>query len=295
MSEEADKEISQDLEKLRSIGAQKIHQRTHIALKNVQAILHLSFEDIQKVQLMGFVSILEREYGVNLDEVRQSALAYYKEQEEKASSQEEPEYKKELLTSGTKGKKPLLALAAVLVLLVLAFALFFFLKDSSSGDANAQKAQISTQSTVEQNLKPDEESSENSEAIQEGSVAQEENATLKGADDENLSKNDENLSANLDETVVTPTLRIIPKTKVWVGYIDLANGKKKQTVTKNELDLNGSKDYLLTFGHGFIDIDTSGKLHSFEKSKGLKFLYKDGNLEEIDAQEFKRYNKGKLW
>lgn len=75
--------MSSDLEKLKEIGAQKIFEQTHITKEHIQAILHKSFEGLTKVQFQGFVSILEREYQVDLKDLKSDASEFYNHYEDK--------------------------------------------------------------------------------------------------------------------------------------------------------------------------------------------------------------------
>ncbi len=268
--------MNEGLERLRSIGAQRIHEETHIARKHVQAILHESFEGMQRVQLLGFISIMEREYGVELEGLRQKAQEYF-DIEEQEHPQEEPSYKKELLVSTKPISKTtiLTAVAAGVLAVVVLILLFGNSQDEQKGaqSLNATVAQQApTQPTADENSSQSTpEAKEVSEPeFQEQKVMQPKKAVQK-------------------------SFRIIPKSKVWVGYIDLSNGKKTQKIISDPLELNASKDYLLTFGHGYIDIDVNGKLKEFKEPQSVKFIYQSGELRQIDAQEFKRYNKGKLW
>lgn len=52
--------VNEGFEKLGTIGAQKINEKTHISKYHVQALLHNNFDDMTKIQFLGFVSILER-------------------------------------------------------------------------------------------------------------------------------------------------------------------------------------------------------------------------------------------
>ena len=67
------------LQTLKDIGAQKIYEETHIPVEHVQAILYESFDGITKVHFMGFVSILQREYQVDLSALKEKGVAYYNE------------------------------------------------------------------------------------------------------------------------------------------------------------------------------------------------------------------------
>ena len=51
--------MNEGFDKLKSIGAQKIHEATHIARAQIQALLHERSEDMNKSQFIGFISILE--------------------------------------------------------------------------------------------------------------------------------------------------------------------------------------------------------------------------------------------
>ena len=71
--------MNKGLKKLKSIGSQKIHETTHISKAHVQAILDEKFDNLHSVQLAGFVSILEREYDIDLSELKNNAILYFNE------------------------------------------------------------------------------------------------------------------------------------------------------------------------------------------------------------------------
>ena len=274
--------MSEGLEKLRAIGAQKIHEQTHISHKYVQALLHENFDGMQKVQLLGFISILEREYEVDLTSLRHSAIEHF--EMSSIQTEEEPEYKKELLASSSSDRKKLY-IAAVLVLLVLAAAMYFSLQskedDKASPSANTEEVK-SKRVVAEQNVSTEAHESKK-QAV--SAVSDENNDTS------TLSKE----QTKKQQQAERHTFVIFPRTKVWLGIIDLDSGKKRQTVTSKSVELNASKNYLLSFGHGYIDIDLDGNKTSLKDPKSVKFLYKDGELKKIDNSEFRSYNKGKLW
>ena len=260
--------MSEGMEKLRSIGAQKIHEQTHIAHKYVQSLLHESFDGMQKVQLMGFISILEREYDVDLSDLRHKAEEYFS-QDTQIPIVEEPSYKKELLTSKVPNmiqKKYLYAGIAGVAVVLLAVWIFFAF-------------------SAQENQKP-----KKSQMPAKQSAVVEVNAT-----EQNSSTKQESIPQKPKEQKKEHTFRILPKTKVWVGIIDLDKQKKMQKITANPIDLNGSKLYLLTFGHGYISFDIDGKEYSYKDPKKVKFLYRDGKIQKLTNDEFRSYNKGRLW
>ncbi|MDQ7060296.1 MAG: hypothetical protein Q9M43_03910 [Sulfurimonas sp.] len=112
--------MSEGLKVLRDIGAQVIHNETHISREYVQAIIHETFDDLQSVQFVGFVSILEREYDVDLSDLRAKGKEFFKEKAEKLQEQE-----KVFVVSKTKPTHPLIYILLALGLF-LSFAYYTF-------------------------------------------------------------------------------------------------------------------------------------------------------------------------
>ncbi|WP_292660133.1 hypothetical protein [Nitratifractor sp.] len=56
---------------------ESISERTRIAPQNLEALIHGDWERLRKVQALGFLSILEREYGVDLSPKREECRAYF--------------------------------------------------------------------------------------------------------------------------------------------------------------------------------------------------------------------------
>ena len=272
--------MSEGLEKLRSIGAQKIHERTHIAHKYVQAILYESFEGMQKVQLLGFISILEREYEVDLTPLRERALEYFKTAEP-SFEQEEPSYKKELLVSSQSERKKMYLWVALVAIVIVGATVYFTSKEKDTSIKESNLTQKAAATSAGEDVDSEAQSSKSNVSTVALQKPEEVNAT----------------SQKMSKPVKkeSHTLSIIPRTKVWLGIIDLQSGAKRQTVTSHSIELNASKRYLLTFGHGYIDIAVDGNKTSFKDPKSVKFIYEDGRLKKIDNAEFRGYNKGKLW
>ncbi|MBN2782181.1 MAG: hypothetical protein JXQ66_02955, partial [Campylobacterales bacterium] len=106
--------------------------------------------------------------------------------------------------------------------------------------------------------------------------------------DENL-VDDENLS-------VVKSLKIIPRTKLWVGYIDIETNKHyEKIVVKDIIDLDTTKDWLILLGHSYVDIEVNGDTKEFSGKENLRFLYQNSELKIITIDQFKALNKGKKW
>jgi len=57
-----------------------ISQKTRISVGNLEAIVNRDWGQLKKVQALGFLSILEREYGIDLSDLRAECRAYFESQ-----------------------------------------------------------------------------------------------------------------------------------------------------------------------------------------------------------------------
>jgi len=262
--------MNEDFEKLKKIGVQKIHETTHISRIHTQAILHYSFEDMTKIQLNGFISILEREYSLNLSDLRDKGLEYFNDNFQEIN----PENSK-VFVSPTKKRNftPLFIFIAIVIFI----SFIMFTLDSSN---NKEVEIVSVDNSVIEDAK-------SNMAVQ----TQELNTSKEIIIQEVIKE-----SPQIEEISVPINSFVIkPKIKVWLGYIDLSTHKKYQTTFKDELSLDPKKDWLLALGHGHVNIEINGVLKEYKIKKNIRFSYKNGELKEINLEEFKKLNKGDRW
>ncbi len=251
--------MSEGLEKLKSIGAQKIHENTHISKIHVQAIFGHSFDNMTKIQFCGFISILEREYSIKLDSLREEGIEYFQE------NTIVPEQEADVFTESKLKKNSTKIYIVIGVIVFLIVALISTYSSSSSS------------STVVEEL-------DNSAIESAKSVSSNQNIN-----------DPEPIVEEVIEPVVVKYFSIKPKSKLWIGYIELGVHKKNQKTITEELVLDPNKDWLLSLGHGYVDFDVNGKTIEYKKGKNLRFVYRDGELTKINFEEFKRINKGNEW
>lgn len=285
--------MSSGMEKLKAIGIQKIHEDTHISRAHIEAIFQENFEDMHGVQFNGFLSILEREYGVDLGDLRAKAKEHFGY----VAKYMKPEKSTQMFKTDNKKKNLTLFYTVLGIALFLLFA-FLSTKDDNKEVAATESLQQELKNTPVQ--------------PQESKIAplQEQNQTIA---DENLTASESNSSAvehnttqiekKKEQTEVVPqtpkaqsgVLKIMPKSKVWAGYIDLQTNEKFQATSSDELLLDASKEWLLAFGHGNISIELNGVSHEFKTPKNMRFVYKNGALKQIDVEEYKTLNGGNAW
>ena len=90
-------------------------------------------------------------------------------------------------------------------------------------------------------------------------------------------------------------LVLLPKKKVWVGYIDMKTKKKYQTFATKDLVIDPQKDWLLLFGGGHITLEVNHEIQKFSSKNNMRFKYEDGTLTKISVEEFKSLNNGNKW
>ena len=106
-----------------------ISQRTKIAEDNIEYLLNSDFGALKRVKTLGFISILEREYNIDLSKFREEALAYYDQHAENES-----------VTIGLpimEEKKGRPKWIWLLVLILLGYASWFFVKNYDQSQLKA--------------------------------------------------------------------------------------------------------------------------------------------------------------
>lgn len=245
-------------EELKEIGWQKLHEDTHIPKEHTKGLVSANFSSMNKIQFLGFISILEREYSINLDSLKNKGLEYFED-----NTLEFTIAKKVFVApKKTKSFTMYYLIAAIVI-----FALVVF--SSSTTSTEVQTSDVRIDNTNIQNATK--------------SIAPKiEQVMLEEA-------------KKVEEKRLAARFKILPKDILWVGYIDLDTGKKLQKTFDDELALNPHGHWLLTLGHGNVDFDVNGELIQYQTSRNIRFEYKDGVLRKIRTAEFTRLNKGEKW
>jgi hypothetical protein len=274
--------MSEGFTKLKELGAQKVSEETHISKQHVQALLDENFKVVQKVQFLGFVSIIERDYQIDLSELKTKALAYYEQNIVTKPTSMFIEKKSK------KSSKGIYILVALIVFLLVSY--FNIDTDTPAIDVNATQVASVTQEI---------------EALVESNMT-EDNLSVVDSNMSDLPDEESEVNATIQEEVVvaeplqtesfkTDSLKIIANEKVWFGYIEFGTDQKKQTVFSDSFELDPTKSWLLRFGHSHIEIELKGEKLNFKKGKNVQFLYQDGALKQLSMEEFKTFNKGQAW
>lgn len=252
------------LEALKALGAQKVHEDTHISRKNIEAILNRSFEGIHRVQFAGFVSILEREYGLDLVALKEEFNAQWKASH--ATENSEDDVESERNSGGKSGGNRGILLGIVLVAGALAF---WYLGPELSSE-------------------PQQESEVTAPQVQ--PAAEPEVQTPPTVAEEPVPE-----APKSEEKALPPSLSIVPKTKLWMGFIDLETSARSQELTTEAVVLDTNRSWLMIFGHGHFKVVLGDETLDFSSDNRLRFIYENGLFREITRVEFKERNRGQNW
>lgn len=265
------------LDKLQEIGAHKIYERTHIAKKFVEDILNQKYSSMNKIQFAGFISILEREYGVDLHELNE---AYSLEMNTVNSTSHEPFIvSQQENAQQTKGMG--LYIGIGLVVMVLAVLI---LKPSSENekDVVVKKTVVAETVPVKDELN--------------NTTMEEAKSNLSNLGNETIKTAEGELADEIRVEPVHPSkFEILPRSKLWIGIIDLETFERTQKLTDSPFELDKDKDWLLVMGHGFVNFDINGEQQGFKDEKKVWFSYENGTLKKLNRKEFKEKNRGKAW
>jgi len=268
--------MSEELHKLQRIGAQNIYETTHIPKLHIQEILQSDFSNFSRVQFLGFISILEGEYGEDLSEHKAFGLNYFNELEKNNSDSLsiEPEEKQ---------SKKNLYIGIVIVLFIVVVVLKYEVFTQEVKEIKVDNTLINT---LIHNVK---------KTIIPKIVLEENNQTSELNTSVEKSQTVEITKVEIPEVKVVKSFKITTESKVWFGYIDMLTHKKRQKTFKGEFDLDPTKRWLLLFGHGFIDMYVNGEIVKFNSREYTRFIYEDGELRIIDKKEFNELNRGSQW
>ncbi|OHE02776.1 MAG: hypothetical protein A3G74_04315 [Sulfurimonas sp. RIFCSPLOWO2_12_FULL_34_6] len=272
--------------------------------------MHESFEGMSSVQLSGFISILEREYSVDLSELRESAKRYF---EKNAPAIKKAKIDKVFLAHNR--RRDFTAAYMILGAAIFIFFAYYTIQPSQNEVLRVDNTTINSAqnnisvaenniSTIDSNISI----GENNISTIENNVSIGKSTTV--ADENNISteENEKKSSINTQEeseppietkskeiTMDNTSFKIKSKNNLWIGYIDLKTYEKHNKTFSGEFILDAQKDWLLSFGHGYITIEINNEIKKFNNATNMRFSYINSELKEIDFEEFKSLNRGNKW
>jgi len=359
--------LESSIKLLEKTGLKRVSNKTFINEVDLEAFLQKDFTNINKTKAFGFIQILEREYPVDLSELKAAYIAYYHEHQPKQNGNlfvHAPE-------TDDKAWKKYFIWALILLLMAIVSWYIFGTEDSIQSNISTNIEPVSVQEhtnpvieEAKKNLIKLEEnkshvvripmdendittvSDSNSEMvdndldldamvkemIQENNISVPQELTVEDTIETNTIKKikseiavaesetislqpnakpvekkiaPKKLILNKIETHKKPIqkveyvnqskLYIQPSKKAWIGVIYLDTYQKKDFLVKNKFKLDPNRAQLIVIGHKYFEIFNNGYSFRFRGRGPVRFIYKDGNIMEINQKEFLEYSKGVNW
>jgi cytoskeletal protein RodZ len=319
--ERRDKKPLDGISQLKKLKLKEVSEKTHISIKTLNDIINSNFRSLSPAKTVGFLRILEKEYGFNFDEWQSSYMRY-------VEADKEAEARRELLSDFEPKSKLPYILAFLIACVVIVYFVYPTLKyeqsnvnsdqynikelskklnskvDTNISEKNTtiQKVDI-TKSVVELNNTVDINNSLRTDTIKEEIVQpkkEEENTTKdsKIIEDNNIIEESESMALGdfvyikripLDSNSIVVTTG----NKIWMGMTQL--GKKKDFLVDKRLNLSLENGTIFFTGHGFFTIHNQDEQHKYREQSKKYFYFNDNSLYEISRKEFNNFDKENLW
>lgn len=295
---------------LEEIGLQKVSQDTHIEQKYLQYMINGDFDKLNRINTLGFVKILSREYNIDLSDWVGVFEEYW------AQNRLNPEEDEKLFivaSSNDKSRKLFIFFVIVAFLVIAGVAYTLFTKPTILEPQEqtvqydqtplVQETQAEIQKYEEENQTKIEE--ENSVVVDANMTSMEE-----GAQEEkqlSVTPVQEQVEKNTTEEIITPAITeresevfanqaiIAPKIKLWIGVIYLDNFKRRSYLGEGNFSIDLSRDQVITTGHGEFTLKDDAQDLNFTRRTPVRFEVKDGLIKEISWSKFKELNRGNAW
>lgn len=300
--------MDRDIKGLEKIGLQEVCKKTHIEVKQLEYMINNQFDKLNKINTLGFVKILSREYKLDLTDWLEGFYDYW------ADHKAEEENKKNKIfirANSDKSYKKLAWLFLLVMLISGIFAVFSIFKididlanllDKTKFEtqvAGYQSAPVVQEAAKSLGVKVEErivETNSSNSTVETVIVRTDENSTSK------METNNGQMSLSLVEEknttiAVLPKNRamIIPKRKIWVGIIALDTFNRQVVSDDKNITIDLTKKQLVKTGNGYFSLSYDGTVEDFTEQGSTRFLVENGTIKKISEESFIALNKGKNW
>ena len=276
-------------EEIKKIGIEKIHKETRIPLKILRAILEKDFGKFDKTAFFGFVKIIERDFGISLEELKEEAKEYFAKQETNKDSIFVPPKQK---------KKNINLFLIALIMFILFFGWQINSKKHKTNKVQTNNNNSSLFFPPYKKISLEQKREEN---FSKAFIKNEQNVSETKEEEINSSDIASNNITSPAETqlpkafIPDSTVAVFPKQRVWVGEIFLNDFSKKSFFANKFFEINSTIPLLLVLGHGMVKIKDKNGEKEPNRIERVRFLIKNSEAIEINESYFRKLNRGKSW
>lgn len=307
--------MDNDIRVLEKIGLQEVCKRTHIEVKQLEYMINNQYDKLNKINTLGFIKILSREYKLDLTDWLEGFHDYW------AEHKAEEDSSKEKIFIRAKSDRPYKKAAWLFLLIFLiagVFGLFSIFKIEIDFDVMSllDKAKIETNQTsafqsapvvqeaaTSLGVKVEErviETNSSNSTVQAVVVSIDENLTRKTeANDTNAT----NIPLPMLPESNTTLLNTVPKNnaiiapirRIWIGIVNLETFARKESSNDQNITIDLNKRQIIKTGNGFFKLSYDGSIEDFTEQGSTRFLVENGTMKKISEEKFIELNRGKNW
>ncbi|MDR3177380.1 MAG: hypothetical protein LBT96_00195 [Campylobacteraceae bacterium] len=280
------------IEKLETIGLREVSRKTYIEYNYLRLMVNKEFSSLQRVKTLGFVKIIQREYGINMDDWVKEFEEYFQENDQVKPKEQEADIVLESHKNTNKSRN----IYTFLAILFLVFFMIFAYSFTRGRTGHIESIPIDSSITYYNSV---------------------ENETVKNASQAQNVSEETNVSANdtvveiIQPALVTPNVEnnvsrqntakrfraiISPNVNIWVGVVELATLKRRSYTQEEDIDIDLNKEQLVVTGHGDFVLKSENKSDKkFNPGKRIYLYIANGTIEEISESDFILLNGGRSW
>ena len=301
--------MDKDIKVLEKIGLQEVCKKTHIEVKQLEYMINNQYDKLSKINTLGFVKILSREYKLDLTDWLEGFYDYWADH----NAEEENKKNKIFIRANSERSYKKLAWFFILTMLIAGlFAVFSIFKIDISLASLLDKTKFETQVAGYQSAPVVQEAAKSlgvkvEERIVESNSS---NATVEAVivntdDNSTFTVENNNTQARLSlaeeknatATAVLPKNKamIMPTRKIWIGTIALDTFNRQVISDDKNVTIDLTKKQLIKTGNGYFVLSYDGSLEDFTEQGSTRFLVENGTIKKISEETFIALNKGKNW
>lgn len=273
-----------------NINYEQIALKTHISIENIEYLFNKEFEKLNKIKVNSFIAIIQRETQLDLSELKEEAQKYYSHSKQTPNILDN-EYKEK--TKQENARKYLYTIIVIITLFAIALAVFTFFRPDSVTEVatnNEESTQIvivplekenEVKEEIQQLLQTNEESQKEEELIEQKAIDQIE----QNKEPEQITEQSQVVNQMAEVAEIEKSIKVVSQEKVWAGIKYLDDMSYEET-TANEITLDPNRDFVITFGHNVVQIQTHDNLYDFSNDpKKRRISYIDGKVEIITMKK----------
>jgi len=302
---------------LENSSIKEMSQKTMISEENLEYLVDMNFGAIKKVKTLGFISIIEREYGIDLSDIRDEALAFY------LKNREEPNYyvSKLIDTEEKKGKSKLLLF---ILFLALISASWYFLtqfdkkhlheyipfigentfenfmsdKNTSTEATPISSLSIANIDKVKKEKESKKDDNEESEASVELVVANNKKEETKETNQQYTIKEDANISIEAKPLTKEnkQIVSIVPSSRLWFGIVDIETKQRDHFSIAQAYALDvTTQTWLVATSSASFSLKQGDENKEFSDDKEHYFKISKDDITELSKDEYVEQGGWSQW